>query len=79
MTSEELSGAYTAEIKDDLGKGEVGKNPSKVIVSGNALFYCRSCGQEENSAEMQEQNEVKCRIFKNLDETDHLLCMLEWS
>lgn len=25
VTSEELSGAYTAEIKDDLGKGEVGK------------------------------------------------------
>lgn len=69
MTSEELSGVYTAEIKDDLEKGEVGRKPSEVIVSGNALFYFRSYGQEENSAEMWEQNEVKCRISKNVDET----------
>lgn len=41
-----------AKIKDDLGKGEEGRKPSEVIVSGNALFYFRSYGQEENLAEM---------------------------
>lgn len=43
---------YTAEIKDNLGKGEVGRKPSEVIVSVNALFYFKTYRQEENSAEI---------------------------
>lgn len=40
-----------AEIKDNLGKGEVVRKPSKVIFSGNELFYFTAYRQEENSAE----------------------------
>lgn len=52
VTSKELSGVYTAEIKDSLGKGEVGRKPSEVIVSGSVLFYFKTYRQEENSAEI---------------------------
>lgn len=56
MTSEELSGMYTAEIKDNLGKGKVGRKPSEVIVSDNELFSFKTYRQEENSAEIWEEN-----------------------
>lgn len=52
MTSKELSGVYAAEIKDNLGKSEVVRKPSGVIVSGNALFYFKTYRQEENSSEI---------------------------
>lgn len=44
-------GCTQAEIKDNLGKGEVVRKPSKVLFSENELFYFKAYRQEENSTE----------------------------